>query len=92
LKSAETKLGDSLHGEYKKSYLIHHTYQVTDGKRKILVVINFSGNQAYAKVKVPDASSGSIVITEMMSNKQYTRSGDDMRNSGLEVVVDAWNG
>lgn len=56
------------------------------------MVINYSGNSAYAKVKVPDASSGSIVITELMTNKQYTRSGDDMKNSGLEVVVDAWNG
>jgi len=26
-----------------------------------------------------------------MTNQSYTRSGDEMRTSGLGVVIDAWN-
>jgi len=54
-------------------------------------VINFSEGSGYATVKIPDASSGSQTITEKMSGQSYVRNGDEMRNSGLGVIVDGWN-
>lgn len=67
------------------------SWRVTNGKEKVLVVINYSEGQGYAAVKVADASSGKMVLRELMSNQTYERDGDEMRWKGLGVVVDGWN-
>ena len=54
-------------------------------------MINFTDAKGYASVVVPDAGSGNITIKEMMSEVNYTRNADEMKNSGLVVGVDAWN-
>lgn len=66
-------------------------WRVTNGNEKILVVVNYSDAKSGASVVVSDASSGQLTIVELMSNQSYSRSGDEMRSSGLGVVIDAWN-
>ena len=56
-----------------------------------MVIINYSEGSGYGLVKLSDASSGQQTITELISGKTYVRSGDDMRNNGLGVIVDGWN-
>lgn len=67
-------------------------WKVVNDREHLLVVINFTGDKGYAQVVVPDAASGTLTVTELMTNQAYQRSGDEMRSQGLGVVVDAWNG
>jgi glycosidase len=58
----------------------------TDGRKKRLIVVNFSDQEAWANVAVADAGNGSsddITITELLSGKAYLRSASKMRSSGL---------
>ena len=55
-------------------------------------MINYSEGSGYGLVKLPDASTGTQTITELITNKQYIRDGADMKNNGLGVIVDGWNG
>ncbi|CAD8083789.1 unnamed protein product [Paramecium sonneborni] len=66
-------------------------FKWTNSSDKIVVIINYSDGSGYGLVKLSDASSGQQTITEMISGQTYVRSGDDMRNNGLGVVVDGWN-
>ncbi|KAJ6230276.1 alpha amylase [Anaeramoeba flamelloides] len=69
-------------------------YKKSDGSYdKRLVVINLSGYQASGNVVVSDAyaqSGDDIVITELLTDKQYTRSASEMRSTGLDVIVNSW--
>lgn len=79
----------SVEGDQRGKFL---SWKWAKGSEKYLFVINYTEGSGYCTVKVPDASSGSQTITEMMSGQKYVRNGDEMRNSGLGVIVDGWNG
>jgi hypothetical protein len=60
--------------------------------QKRLVVVNFSDVRAGCQVVVSDvAGSGTITIAELLSGEKYDRSADEMRGTGLTVVIDAWS-
>eukprot|EP00708_Paratrimastix_pyriformis_P002730 GAFH01001483.1.p2 GENE.GAFH01001483.1~~GAFH01001483.1.p2 ORF type:complete len:512 (-),score=112.45 GAFH01001483.1:67-1416(-) len=61
------------------------------GSEKRLVVVNYSDTKGIARVRIPDvAGSGNVVIHELFSDETYTRSASEMRDSGLVVVLEAW--
>ena len=58
---------------------------------KRLVVVDFSEVKAGGNVIIPDISgSGDVVIKELLSGTEYTRKAEEMRSSGLTVVIDPW--
>eukprot|EP00727_Mastigamoeba_balamuthi_P007160 m51a1_g3064 putative alpha-amylase family protein (521) ;mRNA; r:1006465-1012739 len=64
----------------------------SSGSDKRIVVINFSDQKAAGNVVLSDVQgSGNVVIEEVWSGVKYTRNADDMRTTGLSVVVDAWS-
>ncbi|KAJ6231317.1 alpha amylase [Anaeramoeba flamelloides] len=69
-------------------------YKKSDGSiEKRLVALNFSDSQADGNVVVSDAyaqSGDNIVITELFTGKQYTRSASQMRSTGLNVIIESW--
>jgi len=64
------------------------------GSDKRLVVVNFSASSASGSVVVPNAASrggsDTITVTDLLSEQAWQRSAEQMRTSGLFVVVDAW--
>eukprot|EP00727_Mastigamoeba_balamuthi_P007128 m51a1_g3035 putative alpha-amylase family protein (507) ;mRNA; r:912582-914496 len=62
------------------------------GDDKRMVVINYSDQKAGGSVVLSDVQgSGDVVIEELWSGTQYTRRAEDMRSTGLFVIVDAWS-
>ncbi len=60
---------------------------------RLLVVVNLSGNWAQAHIPLPDAwTSGAerIDLTDALSNEQYTRTTDELRDPGLFVDLPPW--
>jgi len=62
-----------------------------DGNEKRLVVVNYSDAYGSGAVKLSDCSgSGSITVTELFTKTDYTRDADEIRNTGLFVVLKPW--
>jgi hypothetical protein len=61
-------------------------------KKRHLVVVNFSGAQASARVRVPwDNLRGKTwKLTDLLSGVTYDRSGDEMSNEGLYIELPGW--
>jgi len=62
---------------------------------KRLVIVNFSDQQAWGSVPVPDArgrwGSDDLEIRDLLSGEKYTRKASEMRSSGLVVGLEQWN-
>lgn len=73
--------------------LVAWSWAHKDSGEKRLVVVDFSEVAAGGAVVVPDVSgSGTVTITELMSGTQYQRSAEEMRSSGLYVILDKFSG
>lgn len=60
---------------------------------KRLVVVNYSDVLAGGSVKVSDVSgSGTVKITELLSGVTYDRNAEEMRSTGLNVVINQYSG
>ena len=60
---------------------------------KRLVVVNYSTELAGGSVVVPDVSgSGTVTINELISGATYSRNAEEMRSTGLNVVINAYSG
>jgi len=63
------------------------------GSEKRVCVVNYSHDKGSGRV-VLDVESGSddtIQITELLSDKSYARSANELRTVGLMVVLEAWD-
>merc|ERR1712187_494022 len=64
-----------------------------DGNTKRLIVVNFSDQQGWANVQLPDAesrNSDTISVTELLTGIVYERKASDLRSSGLVCGLNAW--
>jgi len=64
---------------------------------KILCVLNFgSTDNAYGQIVLPDAEpingNDTIPVTELLSGVTYYRSAEEMKMTGLKVLVPSWYG
>ena len=58
---------------------------------KRLVVVNYSDQYGSGAVKLSDCSgNGNINVNELFSNTTYVRSAEELRKSGLFVVLKPW--
>lgn len=66
------------------------------GNQKFVCIINYSGSTGQGNVILRDAQSPSgsdvYAITEILTAKSYDRSANQMRTSGLGVLVQPWSG
>ncbi|KAH3764990.1 alpha amylase [Pelomyxa schiedti] len=63
-----------------------------NGSSKRLVVVNFSDTSGSGYIVLSDVSgSGTVTITELFTGTQYQRSAEDLRSTGLIVVVSPWS-
>jgi glycosidase len=62
------------------------------GEERHLVVVNLSDRRSQAHVRLPwgDLAGRSWRLTDELSGSVYERSGDEMRNLGPYVELDAW--
>lgn len=64
----------------------------TTGEKR-LVVVNFSEVSAGGSVVVSDVSgSGSVTINELINDVSYVRNAEEMRSTGLNVVINQYSG
>ncbi len=75
-----------------RSYLNIVSWCWTRDEERCLVVVNFSGDPAQARVHLPwDGLRGRMWrLDDAMIGKLYERSGDEMRDPGLYVDLPAW--
>jgi hypothetical protein len=59
---------------------------------RVLIAVNFAfyAGQCYVKLPFPELTSGHYRLTDMMSDIQYDRNGDDMYAKGLYLDMPAW--
>jgi hypothetical protein len=59
---------------------------------RVLVVVNYAGNQGQCRVRAPfaDLSGRTIRLTDLMSGARYERSGSDLASTGLYVDLPSW--
>eukprot|EP01101_Sappina_pedata_P009372 TRINITY_DN544_c0_g2_i1.p1 TRINITY_DN544_c0_g2~~TRINITY_DN544_c0_g2_i1.p1 ORF type:complete len:532 (+),score=136.62 TRINITY_DN544_c0_g2_i1:127-1596(+) len=66
----------------------------SDNTEKILCVINFTPNQGSGSIVLPDASpvngNDTIPVTDLLSGTTWYRSAQEMKTSGLGVVINSW--
>lgn len=53
-----------------------------------LVVVNFAEEKAFGKIKFNIYGSGNVIVKELLSNQNYERSAEEIRNSGLGVLLE----
>ena len=92
LREGEWRLCERSGWPDNRSYLNIVSWCWTRDEERCLVVVNFSGDPAQARVHLPwDGLRGRMWrLDDAMSGKPYERSGDDMRESGLYVDLTAW--
>ena len=56
----------------------------------VLVVISFSDSSASGQIKL-NVPSGTITFTDILTGTAYPRDGNEVKNTGLWVVIGAWN-
>ena len=72
--------------------LICISWRNNDNEEKLLVVVNYTDEKGWGKVKLNDISgSGMIQLKELLSGECYERNRDEIRNSGLYVGLDAFS-
>ena len=61
-------------------------------KERHLIVANFSGASAQARVRLPwlDLAGRSIQLTDLFSSDVYTRDGNELSDLGLYVDLRPW--
>lgn len=62
-----------------------------DGQQRVLVVVNYSDTQGTGKIRLSNVGSGTVSFTEKLSGEVYERSGSEIRNDGLFVIINAWD-
>ena len=62
------------------------------GDERLLIAVNYSGNQAQCHVRVPfaDLSGRAVRLRDLMSGVRYGRSGSDLVSPGLYVDLPPW--
>ncbi len=63
-----------------------------DGQRRALVVVNYAGVPASARVQMPwdDVAARTWVLEDRLSGTSYLRDGDDMVANGLFIGLAPW--
>ncbi|KAF2077465.1 hypothetical protein CYY_001238 [Polysphondylium violaceum] len=63
---------------------------------KRLCVLNFTGQDASGNIVLDDAEplngNDTIAVTDLLSSTTYYRSAEEMRTSGLFVIINSWYG
>jgi glycosidase len=81
---------------YNTSSYTLMSWKFTSTTTRRVTIVNFTPNQEFGQVILSDAQAPNggdwYMITELMTGTQYNRSAQEMRTSGLGVVVPAWNG
>ncbi|GAM22240.1 hypothetical protein SAMD00019534_054150 [Acytostelium subglobosum LB1] len=71
-------------------------YKWTYQNEKRLCVLNFSGTQGSGNITLDDAEpvngNDTIPVTDLLSGETFYRSAEQMRTTGLFVVVNTWYG
>jgi hypothetical protein len=75
-----------------QSYLNLLAWCWRSGEERRLIVVNFSDAPAQARVGLPweDLAGRSWRLTDALSGGVYERCGDEMRDPGLYVALEAW--
>jgi hypothetical protein len=62
------------------------------GGERLLVTVNYAGNQSQCYVRLPFADLGQAQwhLTDLMGEATYDREGNDLRRSGLYLDVPPW--
>jgi len=62
------------------------------GGERVLVAVNYAGNQGQCYVRLPfaDVAGRTIRFTDLMSDARYDRSGNDLASSGLYLDLRPW--
>jgi hypothetical protein len=62
------------------------------GADRILVAVNYAGNQSQCYVRLPSANIGGHQwrLTDLMGDGQYDRDGDDLQRRGVYLDVPPW--
>jgi hypothetical protein len=59
---------------------------------RLLVVVNYAGNQAQCYVRLPfaDLAGRAVRLNDLMSGARYERAGSDLASTGLYVDLPPW--
>jgi hypothetical protein len=57
----------------------------------LLVVINYSGDKAYCRLKFSfDADNEQLKLTDLMNDKSYSRNKNEIENTGLFIQLEGY--
>jgi glycosidase len=78
-------------GNWTWDGFVAFAWQGASGER-LLIAVNYSGNQGQCYVRLPFAETGgrTIRFTDLMSDALYDRGGGDLAASGLYLDLPAW--
>jgi hypothetical protein len=62
------------------------------GEDRILVAVNYAGNQSqcYVRLPFPDLGNGRWQLTDLMGDATYDRGGDELQSRGLFLDMHPW--
>jgi hypothetical protein len=78
-------------GNWTNDGFVAFAWESADARR-LLVAVNYAGNQGQCRVRLPfgDLASRQIRLDDPMSGKHFERSGDDLVSTGLYVDLPPW--
>ena len=78
-------------GNWTSDGFVAFAWQGPRGER-LLVTVNYSGNQSQCYVRLPfaDLSGRSLLFGDLMSSASYDRDGSDVASRGLYLDLPAW--
>jgi hypothetical protein len=92
LRDGEWRLCDRSGWPDNQSYFNVMSWCWTGGGERSLVVVNYSGEPAQARVHLPLDELGGKTwrLDDLLNDESYERGGDEMRNAGLYVELEPW--
>jgi hypothetical protein len=92
MRNGEWRLCDRSGWPDNQSFLKTMSWCWTGGTERYLVVVNYSGEPAQARVRLPwDELKGKTWrLDDLLNAETYDRGGDEMRDAGLYVELGPW--
>jgi hypothetical protein len=79
-------------GNWTSDCFLAFAWQV-DGQDRLLVTVNYAGNQSQCYIRLPfaDLARGRWQLTDLLGDTTYDRDGDDLQSRGLYLDVPPWH-
>ena len=78
-------------GNWTADCVLAFAWQAAGGER-LLVIVNYAGNQSQCYVRLPFADIGTATwrLTDLLGNAVYERNSSDLQSNGLYLDVPEW--